>query len=214
MVDLGVLSRFDPDPDEELIVADELRMCSEELNSLGCPVTVLDGNHEARWRKALMRNIAPNMRGCFGLSFAEQMYAQGLRDNIKFVFESSECFGLCLGSGDGRVLIRHGDHQFPMGPRHVAAAMLARTPSINQVIGHVHRSQMAAYTSLGKTYWAVANPTMQKPQEFAKDPNWQLGFTLVHFWGGNSLDTCTKSMPQIILANNDGSFVYEGKVYA
>lgn len=212
--DLAGLGRFMPEESQPPYLVREMRMGIREIHQLHGKVVMLDGNHEARWRKALIRELAPQMRGMIGLSFAEQMYAQGLdKKKCSWVFETAQVYGLWLGSGEARTLIRHGDHQFPMGPKAIAQAMLARTPHVNQVIGHVHRVQLYTQTSVGKVRWAMSLGTMQKPQEFAKDPNWQHGFGVLHFWGGPTLDTCTHVQPVPVLMDEEGSFVYQGRLW-
>ena len=212
VVDLGALSDFPPEEDENLDVAREMRMAAKEINSLEGPKTVLPGNHEKRFHRALKGKLAPQLRGMLGLTFSEQMHAQGLRkDNVTWVFESSRVHGLWLGKKS--LLVRHGDNQFKFGPKHLAAAMLQKTPNASQVIGHCHRAQIMCRTSLGHTTVAVTNPTMQLPQEFAKDADWQHGFSYFEFWGGKRLQDCKYFTPYLVIAQRDGSFSYGGKVY-
>jgi hypothetical protein len=214
IVDLGSISRFPSEPDVSIYVVDEMKYAASEINALHGYKVLIDGNHEARWSKALIADKAPQFHGAKGLTFSEQMYAQGLdRETTKWVFETPTNHGLFLGRGDATTLIRHGDHQHPRGGKHVAASVLDRSPHYNIVIGHVHRAQMFCKTSVSKTRFSIANPTMKQPQPYAKDGDWQMGFTVLRFYGGTTLRKCKRVTPQVVLMHSDGSFCVDGNVY-
>lgn len=198
IIDLGALSRFPMRRDENLDIGLEFSTAVREIARLEVAEKYcLPGNHESRWR-GILADKAPFLKNCLGLSLADQFRMHGLND-VRWVFETPTSHGLFLGHGNSLTLIRHGDHQFKLAPKHVASIMLSKTPHVNQLIGHTHRAQLHCHTSLGRTVWAISNPTMQCPQDYDKDPNWQLGFTVLRFFDGGVT-------PQIILANESGEF--------
>ena len=211
----AAVSRYPKDKPNLSRVAKEIKFAAREINAVVAGKKVITfGNHEARWRKRLLGDNLDEFEGCYGLGLADQFYAQGLSRSTHFFIETANIPGYFLGSGNARTLLRHGHQQFPFGPKHLAATMLQKTPRVNQVIGHCHRGQIFCATSLGETRFAVANPCMQIPQDYAMDSDWQKGLTLLHFYGGKTVNECNKVTPQLIIMDSDGSFVEGGKLYA
>lgn len=212
LTESAVASDYPPESTDSPYIVHDLRVAARELNELGGGI-IIDGNHDVRLHKRLGLSQDPiATKGLVGLTFSEQMYGQGLSKRWSWVFENNENPGLFLGSGDALTLLRHSDHQFKRGgPKHVAAAMLDRTPTVNHVFGHVHRTQLFHKTSLGVQRWAMSLGTFQVNRGYEKDPNWQLGFGILRFWDGRTLNSCTKVLPQIVTWNN--GFCVDGKVY-
>ena len=201
-------SKYEPEEGDSPYAVHDIRVAAREMNRLlsAGKYLVLPGNHDVRWHKLLRRGVAPNiLRGAKGLTFSEQMIAQGLSPRWEWVFETERVRGVFLGTGNARTLIRHGDRQFRLGSKHQAADMLVRTPHVNQVNGHYHRQQLIYKTSLGKTNWAMTLGTFQKPRNFSMDADWQPGFGVLYFWGGDTIKRCSRVMP-LIVPYVDGQF--------
>lgn len=183
---------------------------------------MVPGNHEARWEKAVIGNNAPALWGAVGLSLREQFYGQGLSPDIKWVSESLECEGLYIGKGK-TCLVRHGDKQAGRyGIKQVATAALRRDPNISTVVGHHHRLQMMVQTIKDETrkglttrnVVGLANPHLSGPHGYVgPSPDWQIGFTVLEFYGASRLRDCTRFTPVPILMDDLGRFCYGGKVY-
>lgn len=215
-VSLDALSRFDMESDAELDVGGEVALAAKLVNELAQLTTrtvVIPGNHEARWNKAVFGTKSPMLKNAKGLSFKDQMYAQGLDSGVEWVEESKRSHGLYLGNK--ACLVRHGDLQSSrFGASNVAAKLLRETPTISTVVGHYHRAQVQCQTVLGKTVFGIANPHMSGDHGYNVSPNWQRGFTVLEFYGRSRLRDCVKFTPHLVVAAEDGSFAYGGHVYA
>ena len=151
IVDLGMMSRYDQGPDDTVYAVHQIKEAVTELNSLSeeCERLVyIPGNHGERWEKAIFGSKAQALKGAVGMTLKEQMYAQGLSKKIAWVAESANCPGLYVGKK--AVLVRHGHRQAGgWGIKNIASANLAKFPTVSTVVGHHHRAQMMAQTSLG-----------------------------------------------------------------
>ena len=140
------------------------------------------------------------------------LWAQGLSSQIAWVKETAECPGLYVGKR--ALLVRHGHRQAGgWGIKNIAAGNLAKFPTVSTVVGHHHRAQMMAQTSLGRTVVAVANPHLSGDHEYAPSPNWQRGFTIIEFYGRKRLRDCVDFSIYVVIMDEKGRFALNGKVY-
>ena len=214
LVDLVQLSIFEQPEDALSSGIDEIRIAAKQINSLleFCPVTIMPGNHEDRWRRAIFGNRQRALKGAVGLTFREQFYAQGLDKSISFKEENLEFPGLWVGSR--ALLVRHGDKQSSrFGTQAIANKALRETPTISTLVGHHHRAELQARTVLGETLFSIANPHMSGTHDYNPWPNWQRGFTVFDFYGERRLADCKKFTPHLVVCDDEGSFCYAGKEY-
>ena len=211
LIDLVTLSPYANDPRLPNEAVRQVKMLAREANELQIysPLTIMLGNHEARWDKVVLGGKQQILAGAKGLDFRSQLVAQGLSPAIEIARdEGVGSPGVFVGSGDGRTLIRHGDKQSNrFGPMHIAHKLLTQSPHVNQVVGHHHRKELRAHTSLGKTRFAVANGCLAPDHGYSNggDPQWQRGFTILQHVGDIT-------WPHTILIF-DGKFVWERKLY-
>lgn len=212
ILDLGMLSQYPQGSDDQPYAVEQIKIAVEELNALRGPLIMVPGNHSERWEKAVIGEKAIALRGAKGLTLREQMYAQGLRPDVKWVEENSKCPGVIIGKQ--ACLVRHGHKQAGRyGAVQVAAKLLREVPTMSQVVGHHHRAQLQCQTVLGKTIYAIANPHMSGDHEYNPSPNWQRGFTVLEFYGRSRLRDCETFTPYLVLMDEDGHFVWNGKRY-
>jgi predicted phosphodiesterase len=215
IVDLGMLSTYENEEYHSNYAIEQIQMAVRELNSLNREAGRLyyvPGNHGDRWERTVLGNNRKELRGAIGLTLREQMYAQGLDGSIRWIEEDRFTPGLYVGKR--AALLRHGHRQGPrFGVVNQAAKQLREVPTVTTVVGHHHRAQLQCLTSLGNTVFGIANPHMSKVQEFAPDPNWQLGFTVLEFYGRSRLRDCEKFTPHLVVMDNEGHFAWNGKVY-
>ncbi len=216
LIDLVQLSIFDKPEDSLDCAIDEIKIAVKEINGLikeGRRIVVMPGIHEDRWRRSLLGGKKAALRGAIGLSFKEQLYAQGLDPSILWREESHSSPGIILGKN--ALLVRHGDRQSgKFGAANVSDKLLRETPTISTIVGHYHRAQLKTQTVLGKTIFAIANPHLSGDHDYAPWPNWQRGFTAVEFYGRSRLRDCEKFTPTLIVTDDEGNFCYNGVVYA
>jgi hypothetical protein len=172
---------------------------------------VLEGNHEYRLKKMLIGRNARVLRGLLSQVSVENLYRQaGLPKDVEWYVERVDHPGLILGKGPGRTLFRHGDRQSGRyAPANPCKRALDQNPGINQVFGHLHRCGLHCLSSLGRVWWAMANPCAAKKMNYSRggDPDWQVGASVVEWpdgYGGIAV-------PTPILAQPDGSFVWHGE---
>lgn len=206
-VDLGMLSRYAPGDDDPVYAINQIKCFVKEANalSLDSEIYVVDGNHDERWEK-LVKSRPFVFKDAKGLTLKDQCYAQGLNKKINWLREDVVNRGLQCGP----YILRHGHNQSGSfgGGKHVAANMLDKGLGENIVFGHFHRAQMFCKTSGGRTVTAIANPAMTHDHSYAKDPNWQRGFTVLELYGpGNKFAT-----PNVVLIQ-DGHFAMGGVVF-
>lgn len=215
IIDLSQLSIFELTEDALASGIDEIRMAAAELNGLlwFCgDVVIMPGNHEDRWRRAIFGTRARALKGAVGLTFKDQVYAQGLDKRIRFREENLEFPGLWLGKRS--LLVRHGDRQAGrFGTQAVTNKALRETPTVSTIVGHHHRAELQAQTILGETRFAIANPHMSGQHGYNPWPNWQRGFTVLDFYGHSRLRDCSQFTPHLVVSDCDGSFSYAGRVY-
>lgn len=216
MIDLVQLSIFDKPEDSFESAIDEIKVAVPEINSLlkcGAKIALMPGNHEDRWRRAIFGTRKKALKGAVGMTFREQMYAQGLSTDIVWREETHGVPGIVLGRK--ALLIRHGDLQAGRnGTANVSDKCLRETPTISTIVGHYHRAQLKTQTTpLSETIFGIANPHLSGTHDYATNPNWQRGFTAFHFYGRARLRDCEKFTPNLVVMQNDGSFCYNGIIY-
>jgi len=205
VVDLEALSRYAKRASTPKDVIDEIKIAARELSKLAGYagiVTVVEGNHDDRWGR-IVGEFAQHLEGAIGLTLEEQMRFQGLDSRVRWVREDVHNKGTKLGP----FRVRHGHKQCgPFGAKHVAAGLLTRTIGTSQIVGHHHRAQLMCKTSEGTQIMAIANPHLSADHEYATDPDWQRGFTIVECFGESAT-----AYPVVMTI--DGSFAWGGTVY-
>lgn len=215
MIDLVQLSVYDKPEDSFASAIDEIKVAVKEINSLikcGAKIAVMPGNHEARWHKAIFGTRKAALKGAIGMTFKEQMYAQGLDNSVHWREENKNVPGLFLGRR--ALLVRHGDLQSGrFGVAAVSDKLLRETPTVSTLVGHFHRAQIKTQTVLGNTIFAIANPHLSGDHDYVSWPNWQRGFTAFTFYGRARLRDCERFTPNLIVMDADGGFAYGDRVY-
>ncbi len=213
ITDLPSLSRHLPGGDDNQNAIRELKVAVSMLNKLNAHcggMRLLAGNHDERFDKALQGMNAPKFKGAKGLTFKDQMYAQGLDPKIRFAEESLESQGLWLGKR--AVLVRHG-HKVGIGRQNMAQALLRKNPGVSTIVGHHHRAELAFKTSFEETTFGMTLPHMSKRHSYDPWPNWQMGFAILTFRGAARMRDCTRVDPTLCLMDEHGRFSFGGKVY-
>lgn len=210
-IDLGMMSRYTQGRDAPVNAIPQIQMFVKEMNALrdvhpGVKLIICEGNHDERWSKFLSMNAPHALKDALGLTLEDQCYLQGLRKGIVWTREDSVNKGLQCGP----FVLRHGHNQGGKygGGRHLAATRLQKTMGVSEVFGHYHRAQMMCQTSRGRTATAIANPCMTGDHEYANDPDWQRGFTILELYGPDN-----KYCSPFVVVMNDGHFAWNGKVY-
>jgi 3',5'-cyclic AMP phosphodiesterase CpdA len=202
MVDLDVLSSYEPDEHTSGSAVDQIKQDIKEMHSIRGYTRImvkLPGNHEDRWVRELKKGKRPALKGARGLSLEEQYRAQGLSESIQWFSEGRDGPGWTLKHF--RFMVRHGHRQSSRyGYTNVAKTELSRFPTWRSVVGHHHQAGLSCYTELQNTYWCVANPCVTVDHAYAATPNWQRGFTEVLMSG-------KVVQPLVVLADAKGRFV-------
>lgn len=216
IVDLQALSKYDPEEDSAPSVIDEIQLAVKLINGFvnkSIPVYILSGNHEDRWKKAVIGPKGVALKGAKGLTLEAQFRLQGMYDSVAWVDEGISCPGLIIGKD--ALLIRHGHMQAGRytSSKNIPERLLNSTPGISCLVGHHHRAQLLYRTVLGKTTVGIANPYLGAPQAYSPNANWQSGFTVLDFYGRSRLRDCESFSPQIAVMDKNCNFVIDGKVH-
>lgn len=215
IVDLSAISSYDPDEGSAAEVIPEIKGAVKWTNAIAkaCPVYILSGNHEDRWRRAVVGSRAVSLKGAKGLTLHDQFLAQGLDPSVRWVDEGPGTPGLMIGKR--ALLIRHGHVQSGKysSAKSVPDKLLRQTPTVSTLVGHHHRGGFLANTVLGDTIFGIANPHLSGDHAYNPNANWQRGFTLLEFYGATRLRDCTKFTPHVIIMDSKGSFCYGGVQY-
>lgn len=209
LMDFGQISRFGKDPGYPMNVGEELDLAAKMLKQIKCPLIFMEGNHCARLKKAVGMH-APEMVGVRGLSVYSQLVMRGLT-GMREVVESLTNEGLFLANK--QLLLMHGDKAYPMAPLNQARKMLTDFPTVSLLVGHSHNAATAYHTSMGKTRVAAVNPCFQNKAGYKPHASWQQGFSVVTLWGGTSIYNSPHFSVKQIIADRDGMFEFNGKVY-
>lgn len=214
VVDLGMISKYAQDGDDPVNAIEQIKVAVSEINRISRltkRVVFMEGNHDERWAKAIQGDNAQALFGAKGLSLREQFLFQGMDPSVTWIHETKHCPGLMLGHN--ALLVQHG-HVKPIGGKTPALAMLSLVPGISVSRGHIHRGQMVVKTSLGRNIFGVSNPHMSTHHEYAGgNPDWQVGFLTLEFYGRSRLRDCTRFTPNLIIADDKGRFCLGGKLY-
>jgi metallophosphoesterase superfamily enzyme len=209
-LDLQMLSDYAQEAGKDQRVVPCIRQfvdMTDQIVQLGIKVGILEGNHDERWRKKLLGNLAHVFVDAIGLTLFEQARSQGLDSSIEWVRESVHTRGFRVG----QFLIRHGHKQSKTkwGGGVNPAITNLRASRRSVIIGHLHRAQLACQTIDGETDISMTLPCMTEDHEYATDPDWQRGMGLL------SLDapSYTRATPYLIIAARDGSFSYGGRTF-
>lgn len=214
LVDLQAISRYDPEEDSATEVVSEIKQAVSVIQAFRTaeiPVYILSGNHEDRWRKAVIGSKAAALKGAVGLTLRDQFVGLGMPDDVRWLEEGVGCPGLFVGKR--ALLIRHGHIQAGRfsSSKNVPDRLLNQTPTISTLVGHHHKAGVQYRTVLGQTIVGIANPFLGADQAYNPSASWQRGWTVLSFYGASRLRDCTKfSVQQVILDDNCG-FVYNGK---
>lgn len=216
IVDFGMLSTYAQSGSDPVKAINQIKLAVSELNQVKATCGRLwcaYGNHDERWERVVLGARAQNLEGAVGLSFVEQMTAQGL-EGVEWFRESCDTPGLILGKK--AFMARHGHNQAGrFGIVHISARLLNEQPTISTGVGHHHRAQLACRTHYdGTVIQAIANPHMSGNHEYgSRAPNWQRGFTILEFYGAKRLRDCANFTSQIVIADRRSRFAYGGRVY-
>lgn len=210
-VDLGMMSRYIQGKSAPVHAIPQIQMFVREMNELRdlnpkVKLVICEGNHDERWQKHIL-GMAPHvLKDALGLTLEEQCVLQGLRPGFLWTREDLVNKGLQCGP----FVLRHGHNQSGKfgGGKHLAANRLTKSMGRSEVFGHFHRAQMVFQTSMGHTACAIANPCMTGDHEYANDPDWQRGFTVLELYGPDN-----KYGNGTPIVMNNGHFAWNGKVY-
>ena len=207
-VDLGMMSQWKMGTDDPVYAVPQIRACIEQMNILvkQCDeLIMMEGNHDERWDK-VVKSHGPALKGALGLTLREQFFSQGLDPAVTYMKEDTKNKGVRVGNW----ILRHGHRQGRgWGPKHLAYNRLVNNMFENEIFGHYHKAQMFAHTANGRTATAIANPCLTGDHDYATDPQWQRGFTVVELYGPDNM----YSNARPIVMNDGGHFAYNGKVY-
>jgi hypothetical protein len=155
------------------------------------------GNHEAWLEKYLRRNAA-ELRWLSALSYHVMFDSKELRMPIY-------PYGERVPILPGVLEVTHGDK---IAPKSGYTAHKMLEAGISGVSGHVHRLGMVYRTTrTGTTVWAEGGCLCDLNPSYVRDPNWQLGITVLYVDRKNS----RFHMDQIPIVGN--RMVYAGEVH-
>jgi hypothetical protein len=155
------------------------------------------GNHEAWLAKYLRRN-AVELRWLSALSYQVMFDSAALRMPI---YEYGERVPILPGVLE----VTHGDK---IAPKSGYTAHKMLEAGISGVSGHVHRLGMVYRTTrTGTTVWAEGGCLCSLEPSYVRDPNWQLGITVLYVDRKNS----RFHIDQIPIVGN--RMVYAGETY-
>ncbi len=210
-LDLGMMSRYTQGKDDPLYAVPQIKCFVKEANALALEcgeLVILEGNHDERWSRYVAGAAPHVLKDALGLTLKDQCLAQGLNPDMTWHREDMEFKGVPCGP----FILRHGHNQSGRygGGKHLAANRIQKSLGQSEVFGHHHRAQMHCQTAHGKTAIAIANPSMTKDHDYAKDPDWQRGFTILEIFEDPSGEFC--ATPHVVVMQN-GRFAYGRTVY-
>lgn len=208
-VDLGMMSHYAQEKGAKLHAIPQIKAFVKEANELRkeCgDLVVVEGNHDERWSKFVGNLNAAALEGALGMSLREQCLLQGLDKRVEWFRETEKLYGLKVG----QFWLRHGHNQGGRfgGGKHLAANRIMKNLGESEIIGHHHRVQMFCQTARGKTAVALVNGNMTVAHAYAKDADWQKGFSILELQGPK-FDRAT---PHPVLIEN-GRFAWGGHTY-
>lgn len=198
-VDFSMLSRYLQSPNAEVHAIPQIKRFVREANELRreCSnLVVVEGNHDSRWSKAVLGQAPAALRGALGFTLKDQCIAHGLDTSTEWIVEDEKTRGLTVG----QFCLRHGHNQSGRfgGGKHLAANRIAKSLGQSEVFAHHHRAQLFCQTAHGRTAIAIASPCMTRPNSYAPDADWQVGWSVLEL----SYPDYTHATPYIVLVEN------------
>ena len=209
-IDLGMLSHFLQGPEDPVNAIEQVQCFVREMNALWQHtgrMVVMEGNHEARWEKALIGAHGPAFKGAIGLTLREQCFAQGLDKRTEWRTEQPGAKPLPIG----QFQLEHGhtDSRGAFGRgKYSAANKLASNNFHSIAFGHDHRFQWYCQTGGGATDIGISVPCLLEDQGYRIRPNWQRGFLILEL----NAPTYEIATPHPVLML-DGRFSWGGRTY-
>lgn len=176
------LSRYDKDPRRLASLQEEIDVGIEKWKELKkaspkSQLVMLEGNHERRLVKYLMKNP-----GLFGLKSLNPENLFGLKDlGVKFVsaentYKLNHSLVVTHGAvDDGCKLSQHAGYS--------AKNTLDKWGNVSGIMGHGHRIGVSTKTLADGTMvqWVESGCLANLKPEYTKNPNWQHGFVIVNY---------------------------------
>ena len=169
-------------------------------------IIYVEGNHEFRIRKLIMEP-KDSMRWQWIMEFVHIKKTLGLESlNIEYIEHAGTAGPMRVEYGD--CLIGHwGVSRSKSGQ--TATHLLERYPGFKIIQGHTHHAAKV-FKEAGRTpVWGVENPCMCpiKDVDYALDPNWQQGFTVLTEVNG------IVHSELIVVEQVTRTFMVEGQIY-
>jgi predicted phosphodiesterase len=178
ILDCYSVSRYDKSPLRKKTIQDEFDYGFNRLGEFVDEFTetefkMLEGNHEARFKKLLISQHVGEYLSLRDMTIENQL---GLKElGIEFVPESKDL-------EIGRMTIMHGNKVRKQAGASVRAHHLDIGTSV--IIGHVHRMSTAWKRNKWGAHVMIENGALcDFDVEYARFPDWQHGFSMLHFDG-------------------------------
>jgi predicted MPP superfamily phosphohydrolase len=200
VVDFYSVSRFDKDPARKFNIQDELTQGIIYMRTMNeaagdAKKYFLEGNHENRIRKYLMRH--PELAGLESLTVQNLLHLRQLGISYVPYDKGKMLHGF---------LFKHGTKASTYTARHELDM-----ENVSGMSGHIHRIQKHSKTDrTGQHVWYTVGHLADAEQIDYFDqqvPNWQQGFGVVEINTRNK----TYEAHQVVI--NNGKFQFQGKVY-
>lgn len=182
-MDFWEISSFDKTPRAGKELTAEIRIGRQILRSLrrtlpSARITWIEGNHEFRLRKYLIKN-ARELYNLPGLSVPELFGLDGLAIEFVPCQEGASRF-IDTFTRVGKLRVGH----FAKVSKHggYAAKALVEDKGVSLLQGHTHRFGAHARTMAdGQILLGIENLSMCSPmQSYVSRPNWQAGFSVIY----------------------------------
>ena len=205
MYDFYELSKFDKDPKREKHLQDEIDEGKQiwrrlKYASPRSELILIEGNHERRLHKYLMRN--PELHSLTSLRLENVLEVKSL--GVKVVLAEDDYFL------NENLLVTHGasDDGCKLSTKsgYTANANLLKK-GVSGLQGHSHRLGASFKSDYkGQKVWYELGCLCKLNPEYSKNPDWQQGFAVVHY-GKHYFNV------QLIPITEKYNFYYGGKLY-
>lgn len=213
-LDMAEWGRFDVEPDllaDTQLAAIELAWLLGQFRRQTQWQTLLEGNHEVRLRKALVKNL----KAAYQLKPVHDLWGEPLMSVPRLLSLKSIDTNWVSGYPDahykvGHVRFSHGSI-VRKGSGKTASALLNEAAG-SYFFGHIHRYELASkyVPELDREVW-VGSPGCATPRGAApgssSGSNWQLGAFLVHLEDGYA------SHVEHITSKHDGPVFFRGRAW-
>lgn len=200
IIDNYAVSHYEKNPQNEQELTRDVRETKSFLKRIRqafpkAEIIYIFGNHEHRLEVYIVHN-APEL-----FPFV----------NLEEILGLKELDIRCIRSSFNENWIKYGDlyighYDCAKSTSAATAQYLLNQKGVSLVQGHVHRVGLTAKTLLDRTIYGYENPgLLDKKVEYAKDPNWQQGFSVIYF------DEGSHWLYPVIIKNK--TFVWSGKKY-